>query len=215
MQNFTFSVVGTSPMITNNGSNIDPLNPINKLKKEFTSKRKKSDDDYRNIARVEWFQTLYLSSRLILELREDKFYADTNNLPTLTMPVKCVRAAIISGAKHNKNGKSVARAIQFEKVDFYRPSETGKKMSFPDINTMSDDLAYIDATPMTVNRAKVLKHRAIFAQWGFAVTGGIAEDILDPQAFEDAIAIAGRYEGINDSRAYGYGRFKLTDFQVG
>ncbi len=202
-------------MITNNGANIDPLSPINKLKKEFTSKRKKTDDDYRNIARIEWFQTLYLSGRLILELRDDKFYAETKNLPTLVLPVKCVRATIIAGAKHNKNGKNIVRAIQFEKVDFFRPSETGKKMSFPDINAMSDDLSYVDATPMTVNRAKVLKHRAIFAQWGFSVTGGIAEDILDPQAFEDAIAIAGRYEGINDSRAYGYGRFKLTDFQVG
>lgn len=215
MQHFTFSVVGTSPMLTHNGGNIDPLNPVNKLKSEFTSKRKKSDDDYHNIARIEWFQGLYLKGRWELELRDEKFYIATNNLPDLILPIKCVRATVIAGAKHNKNGKNIARAIQFSDVDFYKPSQTGKKMSFPDVNTMSDDPTYIDATPMTVNRAKVMRYRPIFEQWGFTVAGTLFENVLDPKALEDAIVTAGKYEGINDSRNYGYGRYELTDFKVG
>lgn len=214
MQHFSFSVVGTSPMITHNGGNIDPLNPINKLKSEFTSKRKKSEDDHQNIARIEWFQGLYLKGRMELELRGEKYYLSTKNMPELILPVKCVRATVIAGAKHNKNGKNIARAIQFSSVDFYKPSSSGKKMSFPDVNVMSDDPAYIDATPMTVNRAKVMRYRPIFEQWGFTVKGVLHENILDPKALQDAIQTAGAYEGINDSRAYGFGRYELTEFLV-
>jgi len=216
MKDFTFTIQGTTAMIVHNGGNISPLNPLNKLKSEYTGKRKKTDDDHVNIARIEWFQSLYLSSNFTLVLdSNEKYYASGDPLPQVILPVKCVRACVTSGAKHAKNGKALARAVQFMDADFFRPGAKGQRLQFPDINTMSDDPSYIDESVQSVQRAKVVRYRGRFEQWAATVTGCIHEDVLNPQDLEQAIAVAGKYEGINDSRSLGFGRFELIDFQVG
>lgn len=213
MKHFTFTLVGSSPMIVHNGGNISPLHPCNKLKAEFTKKRKKTDDDYVNIARIEWFQSLYLDRPVQLEMKEGKYYDANKERPKVVLPMKCVRACVKSGAKLSRNGKALDRAVQFTNVDFYRPSD-GKKLSFPDINKMSDDNEYIDETVMTVQRAKVVRYRALFKTWGATVSGVWAEDMLNEEDLVQAIEMAGMFEGMNDSRSLGYGRFKLADFTV-
>lgn len=206
---------GLSPMIVHNGGNINPLDPVNKLKKEFTGKRKKTDDDHLNIYRIDWFQGLYVDGSFDLSFVDgSKLYAVGENLPSVVLPIKCVKACIKSGAKLSRNGKGMDRAVQFTKVDFYRTSDSGRKLSFPDINKMSDDPNYIDSTVMTVARASILRHRPIFKEWAAEVSGFIAEEMMNPDDLKLAIEMAGQFEGINDSRSYGYGRFALKDFTL-
>lgn len=212
MKHFTFKIEGASPMIVHNGGNISPLHPCNKLKSEFTKKRKKTDDDHVNIARIEWFQSLYLDRPLQLEMNGEKFYDVNTERPNVILPVKCVRACIKSGAKLSRNGKALDRAVQFTEVDFYRPSADGKRLAFPDINVMSDDLSYVDETVMTVQRAKLVRYRAIFQKWAATVSGVFAEEMLNQEDLTQAIVMAGQFEGMNDSRSLGYGRFELVDF---
>lgn len=213
MKHFTFTLVGSSPMIVHNGGNISPLHPCNKLKAEFTKKRKKTDDDHVNIARIEWFQSLYLDRPLKLELNGGKFYDVNPGRPNIVLPIKCVRACVKSGAKLSRNGKALDRAVQFTNANFYRPGD-GKKLSFPDINKMSDDDNYIDETVMTVQRAKVVRYRALFKQWGVTVSGIWADEMLNKEDLVQAIEMAGMFEGMNDSRSLGYGRFELVGFTV-
>lgn len=216
MKHFTFTIVGRSPMIVHNGGNISPLHPCNKLKSEYTKKRKKTDDDHINIARIEWFQSLYLDRPLDLQVtgEEEKFYDANKERPNVVLPIKCIRACVKSGAKLSRNGKAVDRAVQFTDVDFYRPSDSGKRLSFPDINKMSDDLDYIDETVMSVQRSKVVRYRAIFKKWAATVHGALAEEMLNTEDLTQAIQMAGDFEGINDSRSLGNGRFDLVDFAI-
>jgi hypothetical protein len=213
MKNFTFTIVGTSAMIVHNGGNISPLHPLNKLKAEFTGKRKKTDGDHRNIARIEWFQSLYLTGFFALSPNSNgDFYIEDDSALQVELPIKCVRACIKSGAKLSKNGKNTDRAILYNSVDFFRPSADGKKLSFPSVNKMSDMPEYIDESVQSVNRAKVMRYRGRFQQWGATVNGILMEEIMNPEAFKMAIEAAGSYEGINDSRSLGKGRFVLADF---
>lgn len=212
MKNFTFTIVGNCPMLVHNGGNISPLNPLNKLKSEFTGKRKKTDDDHLNIARIEWFQSLYLNKAFRLEQRQNVFYIKDDTGLDPILPAKCVRACIKSGAKLSKNGKNTDRAVGYTKVEFYRPSLDGKKLSFPSINKMSDMPEYVDESVQSVNRAKVMRYRGKFEQWAATVHGYIMEEIMNPEALEQSIFAAGLYEGINDSRSMGNGRFDLTEF---
>lgn len=215
MKNFKFTMMGRSPMIVHNGNNISALDPVNKLKKEFTNKRTKTDDDHLNILRIQWYQSLYLDGDFELGLVDgSKYYAASKDLPSVVLPIKCVKACVKSGAKHSKNGKALDRAVLFAGVEFYRPSESGKKLGFPDINKMSDDPRYIDETAMTVGRAKVIRRRAKFDQWAAEVTGILAEEMLNPGDLLLAAEMAGHFEGINDSRSYGYGRFTVQDFSL-
>lgn len=212
MKHFTFKIESASPMIVHNGGNISPLHPCNKLKSEFTKKRKKTDDDHVNIARIEWFQSLYLDRPLNLAIKDEKFYDVSVERPNVVLPIKCVRACVKSGAKLSRNGKALDRAVQFTEVDFYRPSADGKRLSFPDINVMSDDPSYVDETVMTVQRAKVVRYRAIFQKWAATISGVFAEEMLNQEDLVQAITMAGEFEGMNDSRSLGYGRFELVDF---
>ena len=212
MKNFTLTITGISAMIVHNGGNISPLNPLNKLKSEYTGKRKKTDDDHMNIARIEWFQSLYLNKPFGLSPKNNIYYITNDEGLFPVLPIKCVRACIKSGAKFSKNGKNTDRAINYSKVEFYKPSIDGKKLSFPSINKMSDMDEYVDESVQSVNRAKVMRYRGKFEQWAATIHGCIAEEIMNPEALEQAVRAAGDYEGINDSRSLGYGRFELTEF---
>ncbi|HQN01879.1 MAG TPA: hypothetical protein PLL36_12415 [Candidatus Hydrogenedentes bacterium] len=63
MKELTVKIRGISPCIQHNGQMCDPLNPYTKEMKEVSGKRKKTDDDYAAMARIEWEAGLYLDKQ--------------------------------------------------------------------------------------------------------------------------------------------------------
>lgn len=54
-----FKITGVAPLLLHNGQLANPLNPFSKRLKEVTKKRDKTDADYEEMARVEFYGSLY------------------------------------------------------------------------------------------------------------------------------------------------------------
>jgi hypothetical protein len=87
-------LTGVSNLLCHNGQLADPLNEWSKKIKNVTSKRKKTDADYEEIARLEFYGGMYL---------------DESNHPCI--PGEVIEAVIISGAKKQKMGTQAKAGI--------------------------------------------------------------------------------------------------------
>lgn len=59
MQPITFVLTGTSPLLVNNPQTADRLNPWTQLIAELTGKKKRTDDEERQLQRLKWEAALY------------------------------------------------------------------------------------------------------------------------------------------------------------
>lgn len=94
MKTITTTWTGIRPLIVHNGQLADPLNKHSRLLKEITKKKKKTDTDYEDMARVEF---------------EGGLYWDSKHGPV--MPAACLDATILGGARKTKIGKDVQAAV--------------------------------------------------------------------------------------------------------
>lgn len=85
---------GIRPLILHNGQLADPLNEHARKLKSVTSKKKKTDDDYETMARIEF---------------EGGMYWDEKAGPI--MPIPALDATILAGARKTKIGKDVQAAV--------------------------------------------------------------------------------------------------------
>ena len=60
-ENLKFRLTGVAPLIMHNGRMADPRDQYARAMKEISSKRKKVDADFEEMARLEWMGGLYLS----------------------------------------------------------------------------------------------------------------------------------------------------------
>jgi hypothetical protein len=83
----SLTIVGTAPLVMHNGQTADPLNKYAKMLKAVSSKRKKTEADYEELARIEFFAGLYMDQ----------------NEPAI--PARLLEAAVVEGARKSKSGK--------------------------------------------------------------------------------------------------------------
>lgn len=55
MQELSFRIAGVSPLLMHNGRLVNPADEYARKMKEVSSKRKKTDADYEEMGRLEWF----------------------------------------------------------------------------------------------------------------------------------------------------------------
>ena len=77
---------GVSPLLCHNGQTADPRNTYAKAMKAVSSKRKKTDADYDELARLEWLAGLYRSA------------------DDLVIPDYVIESVMIAGAKKSRRG---------------------------------------------------------------------------------------------------------------
>jgi hypothetical protein len=94
MEQVTVKIVGTSPLMMHNGRLVNPLDPIVKEMKKITSKTKKTDEDYDQLARLEFIGGLYYDSKI-----------------GPYIPANCLWATIRAGARLQKKGPAVERGL--------------------------------------------------------------------------------------------------------
>ena len=51
-----YTIEGTLPTLMHNSQTADPMNPYAKETKKYTGKKKKTEDDYREIYRLHFFE---------------------------------------------------------------------------------------------------------------------------------------------------------------
>jgi hypothetical protein len=61
LKQLEISIRGVSPLLMHNGQTADPLNTFSKQLKAVSGKRKKTEEDYAEMSRIEWHAALYVT----------------------------------------------------------------------------------------------------------------------------------------------------------
>lgn len=191
MRNLQVTWKGTTPLIMHSCQCVNPLHPIARELKKYTSKKKKTDEDLIKISDLEWESGAYWKDGL-----------------GLYIPAENVEATIINGAKVNKKGKDIEKYCNV--TDLYIPFDYGENLTKDELIS---NYEYRDTRVMTVMRAKILRTRPRFDQWKIVFNIQYDESKIDIDTIVNAIEYAGQYVGLCDSRPK-YGKFVATIVEV-
>ena len=187
MKNLKITWKGTSPLIMHSCQCVNPLHPIAKEIKKYTSKRKKTEEDLLRIADLEWESGAYWKDGI-----------------GLYMPAENVEATIVNGGKAYRKGTDIQKYC--EVTDLYIPFDYGENLTKEQLIA---DYNYRDTRIMTVQRSKVLRTRPRFDQWKISFNLRYDETKIDLETIVNVLEYAGNYVGLCDSRPK-YGKFVST-----
>jgi hypothetical protein len=179
---------GVSPLLCHNGQTADPRNTYAKAMKAVSGKRKKTDADYDEMARLEWLAGLY------------RIDGD------LVIPDYVIESAMIKGAMKSKRGPQAKCGLFF--TDHASLEFDGKPATITD-DTLSEMFAsgqFTHTIGVKVGMAKVMRTRPMFRNWSITVLAQYDPDVLNMREVEEIAVDAGKLVGIGDWRPK-HGRF--------
>lgn len=198
-----FHIEGIAPTMMHNGRGCDPLDPLSLAKGVFTSKRKKTVQDYEMIAHLEWLQSLYTREPGLVEIEAGKI--STIGFEDIGWPGVNIEAMFSKAGKLRRLGEKVKRGIisdGFWKLDYQGPK---------DVNELWNDKRFRDNQPVKLpNKTRVIRCRPIFFPWMMDFEVSFLPDVLDKTEITEMVKDAGIYIGLGE---YGprYGRFELKN----
>lgn len=185
-------LTGTSPLLCHNPRMVDPEFELNRSIKVLTAKRKKTDEDLKQIERLEWYGGLYEEAGVIIQ------------------PTSKVRKCIVNAAKISKMGKSIERSLSFSSLNVPLIHDGPK-----DIDELFSDKRFHSRLSVGIGNKRVMRVRPQFFPWALRVNGLFVEDAgLNYDDFLRIVDMAGVVEGIGDNRVNGYGRFNAVVKEV-
>ena len=179
---------GVSPLLCHNGQTADPRNTYAKAMKAVSGKRKKTDADYDELARLEWLAGLY------------RIDGD------LVIPDYVIESAMIKGAMKSKRGPQAKCGLFF--TEHSSLEFDGKPAAITD-DTLSEMFAsgqFTHTIGVKVGMAKVMRTRPVFRNWSITITAQYDPDVLNMRDVEEIAIDAGKLVGIGDWRPK-HGRF--------
>lgn len=172
-------------LMHNNIQLTDPLDPQNRKLKAITGKQKKTDDDHRVMARMEFEMGLYFDP-------EVGPYVPAANIE------KTLRVA---GAI-TRQGTAVQRAV-FVTEDrlplLYRGPRSVEELW---------EEAWYDRRPVKVDSKTITRTRPLFREWSLEIPFLVDETFLNEDDFGAILRKAGHLIGLNDFRPR-FGRFEV------
>lgn len=181
----TYRVKGTSAMLMHNAQLANPLNDWARAIKKITAKRKKTDEDHIEMARLEFMGGLYWNGK------------------EFTIPASNWEATIAEAAKKLKMGKLVKSSIFI--YDDSPLSFSGPKSP----EARWKDAACRDQRSAKVGTSRVIRTRPLFDGWSCDVVVRFDPELIDLDALNSIMDIAGRQIGVCDYRPK-FGRFEVT-----
>lgn len=180
-------IEGMTGLVFHNVRLADKLDDYAKAIAEINSKTKKTDSDYAEIARLEWYGGLYHDPEIGVYL------------PTWNV-IRCLER----GGTIIKKGTAViqALAVMSDKVAirYDGPRDLAQLWERPEFRWR---------TTVGVQRNKVTRVRPIFRKWSLELEAELMDDVLNPSDFDRLAELAGRTAGLGDARKLGYGRFMV------
>lgn len=187
MKNLQVTWKGISPLIMHSCQGVNPLNPITKELKKYTSKRNKTDEDLIKISDLEWESGAYWKEGL-----------------GLYIPAENVEATIRNGGKAFKKGRDFEKYVTV--TDLYIPFFYGEDLTK---EALIQNYEYRDTRIMTVQKSRVLRTRPRFDQWNITFNLMYDETKMDLDTIVNSMEYSGQYVGLCDSRPK-YGKFCAT-----
>lgn len=182
-KSLTYRLNGSAPLIMHNGQTADPTNRWAKSMKQVSSKRVKTDADYEELAKLEFFAALYLDKEL-----------------GPVIPAPNIEAMLIEAAKKSKEGmlaKSGLICTQHMALTFDGPR------TIEDLWTSS---GFRYTALVRIGTSRIARTRPIFDQWGGDICLQVEDSVVNPGRVDDWIRVAGQLVGLGDWRPQ-HGRF--------
>ena len=155
--------------------------------KQISAKRGKTDADFEEMARIEWYASLYtFKERLII-------------------PSHVLEASFIGGARKLKLGKQAQAGLFVE---------NHAQLAFDGDNLTIDQLFERDenrfTVPVRVQSSRIMRTRCIVEAWETDIVVVYEDTTLNRQVVLDAINACGEQVGLCDWRPK-YGRFEIGE----
>lgn len=184
MKTVRLTITGTRPLLCHNVQLADPDNDVSVQIAAITSKRKKTPEDRRQIAALEWMGGLYI----------------VDGVPVL--PAANILKCLVNAAKVTRQGTQVQRAVAL--ADMWVPIDYGSKA---DLDALAKDPNYHDRRAVGVGASKVIRTRPRFPKWGITTRFYLLDEVMDVRDLRTIAELAGSIEGVGDGRKIGMGRF--------
>ena len=182
-----YTIRGTTPLMLHNGQLANPFNEITQEMKKISGKRKKTEDDFRDLANLEWRGGLYVNS---------------DGIPCI--PSNLLKATLVNGAKKNRLGKQFTAGLFISDNPVIKHKDSDKT-----VEELSQDPRYRDQRMVKVQTSKVLRTRPVFPEWELTFEVAFLPDVIDERAIDQAIEIAGYVIGLAEYRPE-FGRFEVV-----
>lgn len=187
MDTIKFHFRGTAPAMMQCERLANPLDPLSKQLKAITGKRKKTDADYEEIARIKFLGSLYYDEKL-------GPYWPGQNLDRM----------FADAAKLSKRGQDVKRAFMTldDKIPvLYEGPRTPEAMY-----AMRE--RFVDERSVVVQRARVMMTRPIFREWEIKFECAFDPEVIDKADVISFAKTAGQMIGLSTYRPR-FGRFEV------
>ena len=179
---------GVTPLLMSSERCANPIDPLSKQIKELTGKRKKTDEDLEQIARLEWEGQLYM------------------NEEGPVIPGENVEAMIRDGAKFVRMGRNIQRGLQVVeqkiKLEYSGPRDIEGLWNQRD--------KFSDMRSVVLQKKRIMRCRPIFHEWAISFTVLASDELLNMNDVMGYIKTAGDCVGICDYRPR-YGRFEIVN----
>ena len=183
-QTVEYKLTSSAPLIMHNGQTADPLNKWSKLLKTISSKRKKTDADYEEMARIEFLAGLYLSAE------------------GPVLPNTVIDALTVNGAKKLKEGpaaKSGCFCLDHAKLEYDGPRTT---------DDLWKDERFRFSTAVRVGQARIMRMRPRFNEWGAIIKLNYDDGLCNASQIDKWLDAGGTQVGLGDWRPQ-FGRFTV------
>jgi len=185
MAHLRFKFTGIAPLLIHNEQLANPFNAITKEMKKVSAVRKKTDDEYEQLAKIEFKGGLYI---------------DPNIGPFV--PGTWVDGLLVNSAKKERLGekfKSYSRCVEDRLPIQYAGPRVLEKMW---------DAGFYDQRLVKVEQKKLLRTRPCFREWALECTVMFDEQAIDPAQVIRAVERGGASIGLGDYRPR-FGRFNI------
>lgn len=188
METISFHLKGKNPCLMQADTLANPLDPLTRGLKRITGKRKKTESDHEEIARIEFVASLY--------------YDETVGP---YWPAQNVERMFFDSAKLSRRGQDVKRAIQLlddRVVLLYDGPRTPEKLYA--------DKRFVDMRSVVVRGARTMRCRPIFREWAVKFEAVYEPDIFNRETVQELADTAGKYIGLSCFRPR-FGRFDIVN----
>lgn len=186
-EKLSVTIEGVSPLLMHNAQLCNPLNPIVQEMKGISGKRKKTDEDYIELARLEFWGSLYL---------------DSEKGPVI--PGFNVEATIVEAAKKDRGGKVLAKSgiiVEDDNPLIYDGPRT--------VDELWANKNFVNVASARVQMARIMRCRPIFRQWSLKFELMYLRQVCTKSQIEKWLEIAGLMCAIGDWRPR-FGRFVVV-----
>lgn len=188
MKQLHFTITHAAPLLMHNGRLAAKDDPYARKMSEITSKRKKVDADYEELAHIEFLGGLYLDEK------------GEPCIPSLNFEGCLIGKG--GAARKERMGKEAAAALWV--IDDAPLIYDGPKIP----EELWKDKRFVSKELVVIGGSRITRTRPIFGSWGANITVQFNEDLLDEETVRRWIEVAGEQVGLMEWRPR-LGRFTV------